>query len=126
MSAVTLGHPAKRLSASQHFVPTMAITPRQFFQFVELQIKHRWDWPAVFSTNMHGDIWPFMTRGYTPTALREDVRGMHPLLDGVADIFLQMRAGGGRFFIDESGAFHKDQHGRKVQFARFELKSKLK
>jgi hypothetical protein len=39
------------------------ITETDFADLKALQIRHRWDWPAVFSTNPQGDIWPFVTRG---------------------------------------------------------------
>src|SRR5690242_6064342 len=70
-------------------------------EFKRLQVRRRWDWPAVFSTNCHGEIWPFVQYGYTPGQNREDVRGLSRLLDSVADEYLRLREGGGRFFIDD-------------------------
>jgi hypothetical protein len=42
--------------------------------------------------------------------MRENVRGVLPMLDAVADGFLSIRPEGGRFFIDERGAFYKSEH----------------
>jgi hypothetical protein len=86
-------------------VKTLEITPEQFKKFKELQVKKRWDWPATFSTNAQGSIWPYVTNGRTPEENRTDVRGDSPLLDQVADIYTALREEGGRFFIGWDGAF---------------------
>jgi hypothetical protein len=78
-------------------------------QVKRLQIKPRSDWPAVFSTNVHGEIWPFATYGYTYVPDREDVRGFSHVVDEVAERYRQLRCEGGRFFIDATGAFYKDE-----------------
>jgi hypothetical protein len=78
-------------------------------QIKRLQIKPRSDWPAVFSTNVHGEIWPFWTYGYTYGRDRVDVRGFSPVVDEVAERYRQLRGEGGRFFIDATGAFYKDE-----------------
>jgi hypothetical protein len=78
-------------------------------QIKRLQIKPRSDWPAVFSTNEHGEIWPFTTYGYTYGRDREDVQGFSQLLDAVAERYREERCEGGRFFIDATGAFYKDE-----------------
>lgn len=74
-----------------------------------LQIKRRRDWPAVFSTNAHGEIWPFATYGYTNWHDREDVRGFSRVIDEVAERYRQIRCRGGRFFIDNSGSYYRDE-----------------
>jgi hypothetical protein len=99
------------------------ITQEEFNEFRRLQRVHRWDWPAVFSTNCHGKIWPFVTRGWTPFADRDDVRGVSSIVDAVANAYLSVRSEGGRFFIDERGAFHKteDLGAPEVQFVQFQI-----
>jgi hypothetical protein len=88
-----------------------------------LQIKLPWEWPAVFSANSRGDIWPFVTYGLTPEWLREDVRGLSPVVDEIADSFLSYQRIGGRFFIDENGAYVKDAAGNCSKFAYFVMTS---
>jgi hypothetical protein len=95
------------------------ITAAEFKEFCELRQKHRWDWPAAFSTNPNGDIWGFQTRGYTPPDQRENVRGASPLLDQVADIYAVQREECGRFFIDQRGAFFKND-GAELQFVQWD------
>jgi hypothetical protein len=84
---------------------TIRITTAEFQAFCDLQQKHRWDWPAVFSTNANGDLWGFRSFGPTPEREREYVGGCSPLLDQVAGIYSVQREECGRFFIDERGAF---------------------
>ena len=66
---------------------SLEITRAEFDKFKELQIRKRWDWPATFSTNARGAIWPYVTNGRTPLQDRIDVRGLSTLLDQVADIY---------------------------------------
>jgi hypothetical protein len=96
------------------------ITRNQFQEFRDLQIKYRWDWPATFSTNPNGDVWPWIKKGYTPVQLREKVNGLSTLLDKVAHEYSLAREECGRFFIDQSGAFWKTEDGRKIQFVKWD------
>ena len=75
----------------------------ELYELKRLMIRFRHDWPAVFSTNQHHEIWPFLQWGHTAGQYREPVRGIGKLLDEVADESLAVRTGGGRFFI---GAAH--------------------
>jgi hypothetical protein len=102
----------------------LSITRAEFDYLKALQRRKRWDWPAVFSTNPRGDIWPFATRGYTPTVEREEVRGLSRVIDQVADLLLKVRGDGGRFFIDDFGACYKsDEIGGPLNlFVFFEIK----
>ena len=95
------------------------ITASEFQAFCELRQKHRWNWPAAFSTNPNGDIWGFQTYGYTRPDQRENIRGASPLLDQVADIYAVQREECGRFFIDQRGAFFKGE-GAEVQFVQWD------
>ena len=95
------------------------LTRADFELLKNLQIRRRWDWPATFSTNPQGQIWPFVTYGLTPEELRDGIRGLSSVIDEVADALVSHRTLGGRFFIDESGAFHKNASGRTVKFAYF-------
>lgn len=99
-------------------IKSIRISADEFQAFCDLRQKHRWDWPATFSTNSNGDIWGFQTYGYTPPARREDIREASPLLDQVADIYRDQREECGRFFIDHRGAFFKED-GAEVQFVQW-------
>lgn len=101
---------------------TVSITPAEFREFCELQRKHSWLWPARFSTNPRGDVWPYWTKGPTPTNQRENVRHYSELLAQVADICRERRdEEGGRFFINENGAFWKSVRGQKpIQFVAWD------
>jgi hypothetical protein len=102
----------------------LSLTRSDFDFLRSLQRRRLWDWPAVFSTNPRGDIWPFATSGYTPAKDREEVRGLSPVIDQVADLLVKVRSDGGRFFIDDFGAFYKDDKiGADLNlFVLFEIK----
>jgi len=100
-------------------VETIWVKKREFRELKQLIVRERWDWPAVFSCNAQGDIWPFVVRGYTQPPDRIGVRGASGLLDQVADSFVHSRPIGGRFFIDRRGACCKDDG--EEQFLRFVL-----
>ena len=101
--------------ADEKTMKTLEITREQFDQFKSLQLRKRWDWPATFSTNPQGAIWPYVTNGRTPVEDRANVRGISPLLDEVADRYMAMRENGGRFFISWSGAFWRSEDGNCLQ-----------
>lgn len=87
---------------------TVKIHSAEFEDLKRLRIKWRCDWPAIFSTNANGDIWPCVRTGLTPETQRINVRGVLPLLDLVADIYRTVREEGGRIFVGEQGAVWKD------------------
>ena len=88
----------------------------------ELSRRHHWGWPGpVFSVNSRGQIWPFACNGHTHEADRWYVEGLSPVLDAVAMELLETRPPGGRFFINEKGAFFKPDSAW-IQFAEFSLR----
>jgi len=100
---------------------TLIMSRDEFEEFRRLQIKLRWDWPAVFSANSSGEIWPFVCYGHTAGEHREGIRGFSRIVDNVADEYLIIRNDGGRFFINNKGAFYKDIGGKEVQFLVFQI-----
>jgi hypothetical protein len=50
------------------------------------------------------------------------LRGLSKILDVVADVCLAERIddGGGRFFVNDGGAFYKKEDGELVQFVTFQ------
>jgi len=90
--------------------------------FRACQIKDRPDWWAVFSAEPDGDVYPFVTRGFTQRQNRVYLRGEFPKLSEVADLYLAHRPSGGRFFIDRQGAyFHETVRGPYDKFVNFIL-----
>jgi hypothetical protein len=85
------------------------ITRVQFQEFRDLQQKRRWDWPATFSVNCNGDIWPCVRNGVTPVNERIDVKEFSPILKWVAEVYTAIRPEGGRFFIGDDGGFWKSK-----------------
>ena len=75
---------------------------------LEILAQIAWRWPAVFSCNPQGDIWPTCTKGLSREHQRVQVRGRLPYLDTLAAFVLRARPEGGRFFIDEHGLFLSD------------------
>jgi hypothetical protein len=96
------------------------VTEAELEEVRRVQVKYRLDWPATFSTNFHGEIWPFSRWGLTPGKDRELITGVCPLIDEVAIEFLQVRDGGGRFFVDRDGAYYKSDVDY-VRFIRFQV-----
>jgi RNase P subunit RPR2 len=102
---------------------TVCITREDFDKLKQLHEIHLWDWPAVFSTNCHREIWSPPGRGYTHGQDREELRGLSNILDAVADAYISVRPEGGRFFIGERGAFYKteDLGGPEEPFMQFQI-----
>jgi hypothetical protein len=96
------------------------MTWREMEDLKDLCKTRRWDWPAVFSANFHGQIWAFSTYGYTKTRKRRYVTGDSPIIDAIVVHYLTERLPGGRVFLDEEGAFWKDQQLQLHQFVRFD------
>lgn len=94
------------------------ITEDQFLQMV-LQVGGRPDWPIVVSTNCLNHEWSFRTRGWTPLGLRDELRGLFPVLDNLAEEYGIIREERGRLFINRNGAFYKIFELQYVQFAAF-------
>jgi hypothetical protein len=100
----------------------MEMTWDKILGLISLCRTRRWDWPAVFSANCHGDIWAFSTYGYTHPRKRRYVTGDSQIIDAIVVHYLSMREEGGRVFIDVDGAFWKDEDLHEHQFVRFNLR----
>ena len=95
------------------------LAQKEFDRLRQMQVKFRWDWPATFSANEYGNIWPFKTYSHTPEFKRIPLRGASELLDYLADEYISIRPGGGRFFINNDGAYFRSEHSDAVQFTTF-------
>lgn len=92
------------------------VTRTQYRALRELQERERWDWPATFSVNPAGEVWPFVTYGYARREERRNIRHLSSIIDDVADRFLQVGPDGGRLFVSESGAFVAKNREQFVYF----------
>jgi hypothetical protein len=95
---------------------TIRINKVEFDKLRELQVKKRNDCHAAFSTNLSEIPWPFVTFGLTPEQLREKIRTVSPILYRLVGNFIEIRPPGGRFFVDDKGAYWKDAQKRRHRF----------
>ncbi len=85
----------------------LPISLKEYKQFLTLQIKDRFDWWAIFSTNENEEIWPYVCRGLTPKSKRKYIETRdYSLLADIAGNMLAREPEGGRFFINDAGAFY--------------------
>lgn len=103
----------------------MRLTREQFAELRAMQVKYRMDWPAVFSTGGKNQVWPCPGRGWSRHQQRTYLKGHSQTLDAIVGAYLKVRSEGGRFFLDERGAFFAPEAlGVKlpdIQFVKFEL-----
>ena len=100
----------------------MEITKHDFEEFKGFQIKHRFSWSAIFSTNCNREIWVYGGPGYTHEERRIHVQGNSKVLDRVAEEYLRIRHEGGRFYLTETGAFYSSEDGKDaIQFLTFSI-----
>jgi hypothetical protein len=76
-----------------------------------------WTWPATFSCNAWGEIWPSVTKGLTPKHMRFYVQGRVPTLDQITRTLLSMRPEGGRFYITHDGVYVSDGDRFVIKFS---------
>jgi hypothetical protein len=102
------------------------ITTEDLSLFRAARQKERPDWWAVFTAEPGGEVYPFVTRGRTRTSQRLYLRDDFPKLAEIADIYLEQRPSGGRFFINRSGAFfHEAENGPYDQFVEFLIRDAI-
>ena len=59
--------------------------------------------------------------GLTGERATEELCNVSKILDAVADRYLTIRSEGGRFFVDEKGAFYKDRQAGDTEFMCFRV-----
>jgi hypothetical protein len=99
-------------------VEPILVTRAELEKIKRLQVKKRSDWPATFSVNWYGRIWPWANWGLTPDCNREPIEGTSAAVDEIAGRFLDLRPEGSRFFVDATGAYYAE-NARKQQFVNF-------
>ena len=102
-------------------IPVMSIAGSDLDDLMALQIRGWSDWPARFSCNHFGTIWPCPGRGYSgplPNIPTQE----NPILRFVTHRTLKLRRRGGRMFICEHGAWtYLEEAGEKWPVVEFEL-----
>jgi len=88
-----------------------------------LQVRNHRGWPAVFSTNVLGEIWCCTHFGNTPVNKRLYVQGELRVIDRIGEIYRGERPSGGRFFISDEGVFYSEENCDQVQLIKFEVKN---
>ena len=95
---------------------TFRMSQSEFEDFRDVQIKPRADWPATFSCNQHGQVWPFVVYGYTQEDERLYMENQFTLLDDIVKDVLDVRPEGGRFHLNDRGAFLADDRRQVSRF----------
>jgi hypothetical protein len=97
------------------------ISKKEYESFLELEIKRRSEWWAVFSVNRREQIWPFVCYGVTPEEKRQYVSlEEYPRLHELGGNFISsVDEEGGRFFIDERGVFFIKGEKEEVEPEQF-------
>jgi len=91
----------------------------EYRQALELGSRCGFDGFARFSCNAPGDVWPTPGHGWTPIGDRIPVSD--PFVVQLMLLLLAIRPDGGRFFLNEGGAYYRDGAGRLVKFAEVEV-----
>ncbi len=99
--------------------PAVLQIKAEFEQLKAAQVKQKWDWPAIFSANQARQVWPYVTPGLTPESQRVHLQGSFQLLDRLVVQFLRFRDEGGRFWVDEKGAYLDSTRSAGAKFAEF-------
>ena len=84
---------------------TRHVTTAEFELLRDAQSRVHWGWPATFSCNARGEVWPSTRFGPTPEQERETMTGVRALLDEIVNDVLYARPRGGRFHINHRGVF---------------------
>lgn len=110
---------APNMNFGGRIVETFRLTRQKFEEFRNVQISPRTDWPATFSCNHFGEVWPPPGYGFTCPDDRMHVQGHYPLLDEIVGIVLAERPAGGRFFLNDEGVFIPDCVSEKQQIVEW-------
>ena len=100
---------------------TFSVSKKEFQNFRDVQIRPHAHWPAVFSCNLHGDVWPFSTYGFTHDADRVYLSGKFKLLGQIVKEVLIERPEGGRFFVNDAGVFIGSDSTSGTPILKFEI-----
>jgi hypothetical protein len=97
------------------------ITKRDLRTLKKLSLRRRGDCLASFSVNEKGEIWMYVTRGWTKEEKRKYVVGQCLVVERIAQLYLSERPEGGRIMLRTNGLFYKPfGKGSDVQFAEIE------
>ncbi|MCZ0940670.1 MAG: hypothetical protein OXJ55_18640 [Caldilineaceae bacterium] len=98
------------------------VSPRELADLREVQIRPRWGWPARFSCNESGRVWPFTRLSRTPESERVYLEGAFPILDQIVQRVVRITKtrgkfpSGGRFLVDDEGVVLADGDEQIIEF----------
>ena len=111
-----------RGSGEGFVVEILPVSPGELKDLREVQIRPRWGWPARFSCNESGQVWPFTRSGRTPESERVYLEGAFPVLDQIVQRIVRITKTrgkfppGGRFLVDDEGAVLADGDEQIIEF----------
>jgi len=103
-------------------VEILPVSSEELEDLREVQIKPRWGWPARFSCNESGRVWPFTRLSRTPESERVYLEGAFPVLDQIVQsvVWITKTRGkfppGGRFLVDDEGVVLADGDEQIIEF----------
>ncbi|MDE0336674.1 MAG: hypothetical protein OXI80_03305 [Caldilineaceae bacterium] len=98
------------------------VSSEELEELREVQIKPKWGWPARFSCNEWGQVWPFTTLSLTPESERVHLKGASRLLDQIVQrvVGITRMKGkyppGGRFLVHDEGVVLADGNEQIIEF----------
>ena len=101
----------------------LPVSSKELEELREVQIKPRWGWPARFSCNESGRVWPFTRLSLTPESERVYLEGAFPLLDQIVQrvVWITRMRGkfprGGRFLVHDEGVVLADGDEQIIEFS---------
>lgn len=92
-------------------LPILTVSPADLWRLRTTQVTYWPDGALRFSTNRKGEVWTARTRGYSGLGDRHPVHD--PLLDRLSELMRSSRKcwpEGGRFLVDNTGAYFRDEN----------------
>ena len=99
----------------------LPISWSDFEDFRDVQIKPRHLWPATFSCNGRGKVWPYTGPGYSNPSQMNYMGGLFPLLDEIVRLALEIDSDGKRFTVNDRGVFLADAAYYYRQICQFKF-----
>ena len=105
-------------------IKRLTLSKSEFQELREMQVKYRMGWPGVFSSDQNGNVFPCPTLGWSRKKQRSYIRDCRTL-DAIVIEYLKVRVEGGRFFVNQKGAYYAPEIlGTKpdeIQFLEFDI-----
>jgi hypothetical protein len=105
-------------------VVTSLVTTKRRLKMLKRLARWRKDGRYAFSANAD-EKWKFASYGHTPSSKRS-MGSRSKLLDAIAVRYRRARRGGGRFFVNDNGAYFQAEGAPREWFLRFKFVKNLK